>query len=134
MAEQSTASIEAGHEVSDAPAGPVVKIGVAMALLVVVSFVGIVVLFKVLHYYQPLLQGESHPLSSTRVQTMSEEPLLESDTPRVRLAQNAVEDAALNNYTLDTETGTAKIPVDRAMDLLAERGLPVKTGTGAAGQ
>lgn len=133
MAEQSTASIEAGHEVSDAPAGPLAKIGIAMAVLVIVSFVGIVVLFKVLQYYQPLLQGEPHPLTATRVETMSE-PLLEIDTPRVRLAQKAVEDAALNNYTLDAEAGIATIPVDRAMDLLAERGLPVKTGTGADSQ
>ena len=133
MADQTMASIEAGHETTDAQGGPLLKIGIAMAVLVIVSFVGMVVMFKVLAYYQPLLQGVPHPLSSTRVETLSE-PLLETDAPRLRLALRAEEDEKLHGYSLDTDTGVAKIPIGRAMDLIAERGLPVKTGSGAAEQ
>jgi len=133
MADQTTTSVEAGHEITDAQAGPLLKIGIAMAVLVIVSFVSMVVMFKVLVYYQPLLQGVPHPLSSTRVETLSE-PLLETDAPRLRLALRAQEDEKLNGYSLDAETGVPQIPIERAMDLIAERGLPVRTGSGAAGQ
>ena len=133
MADQTTTSVEAGHEITDAQARPLLKIGIAMAVLVIVSFVSMVVMFKVLVYYQPLLQGVPHPLSSTRVETLSE-PLLETDAPRLRLALRAQEDEKLNGYSLDAETGVPQIPIERAMDLIAERGLPVRTGSGAAGQ
>ncbi|MBT4101591.1 MAG: hypothetical protein HOM68_24950 [Gemmatimonadetes bacterium] len=133
MTDQTTTSIEAGHETTDADAGPLLKIAFAMAALVIVSFVGMVVMFKVLAYYQPMLQGVPHALNSTRVETLSE-PLLETDAPRQRLALRAQEDEKLNGYSLDAETGVAQIPIKRAIDLIAERGLPVKTGSGAAGQ
>lgn len=132
--EVSPAALKAGHEVSDANAGPLLKIGVAIAALVVISFVGIVVLHKVLAYYQPLLHDEPHPLSATRIEAMSE-PRLEVDGPRLRLALKTQEDGQLNGYTwLDQDQGKAQIPVTRAMDLLVNRGLPVKTGVGAATQ
>ena len=133
MADQTTTSVEAGHEITDAQAGPLLKIGIAMAVLVIVSFVSMVVMFKVLVYYQPLLQGVPHLLSSARVETLSE-PLLETDAPRLRLALRAQEDEKLNGYSLDAKTGVAQIPIERAIDLIAERGLPVRTGSGAAGQ
>ena len=43
----------------------------------------------------------------------------------------------LNTYDwVDQKAGTVRIPIDRAMDLIAQRGLPVRTqpGTEAAGQ
>ncbi len=133
MADQTAISIEAGHETTDAGAGGLLKIGIAMTVLVIFSFVSMVVMFKVLGYYQPLLQGTPHPLSETRVESLSE-PLLETDAPRQRLALRAQEDGKLGSYSLDSETGVSQIPIERAMDLLAERGLPVKTGSGAAAQ
>ncbi len=41
---------------------------------------------------------------------------------------HAREDLLLNNYSLvDGESGTIRIPIDRAMELIAQRGLPVAT-------
>ncbi|MBT3343298.1 MAG: hypothetical protein HN712_14005 [Gemmatimonadetes bacterium] len=132
--EVNPASLKAGHETTDASAGPLLKIGIAMAVLVIMSFVGIVVLQKVLAYYQPLLHEDPHPLRATRIEEMTE-PRLEIDAPRLRLALRAEEDALLTVYTwVDQAQGKAKIPVERAMDLLAKRGLPIKTGIGAASQ
>jgi hypothetical protein len=45
----------------------------------------------------------------------------------------AREDAVLNSYGWsDQQAGAIRIPIDRAMDLLAERGLPVRSGAEAA--
>ena len=47
------------------------------------------------------------------------------------------EEQTLSTYDwVDQKGGTVRIPIDRAMDLLAQRGLPVRaqTGTDAAGQ
>lgn len=44
----------------------------------------------------------------------------------------AKEEAELNSYGwIDRTAGVVRIPVARAMDLLLERGLPVRTGTNA---
>ena len=44
----------------------------------------------------------------------------------------AHEDAVLNSYGWsDRQAGTVRIPIGRAMDLLAQRGLPVRSGTTA---
>jgi len=40
------------------------------------------------------------------------------------------EDSILNSYGwVQPESGVARIPIERAMDLLAQRGLPARTGT-----
>jgi hypothetical protein len=47
------------------------------------------------------------------------------------------EEQTLSTYDwVDQKAGTVRIPIDRAMDLLAQRGLPVRTqtGTDTAGQ
>jgi hypothetical protein len=42
----------------------------------------------------------------------------------------AHEDAVLDTYGwVNRETGVIRIPIDRAMDLIVQRGLPVRTGT-----
>jgi hypothetical protein len=44
------------------------------------------------------------------------------------------EEQTLNTYDyIDQKTGTVRIPIDRAMDLIAQRGLPVR-GQGSTGQ
>jgi hypothetical protein len=40
------------------------------------------------------------------------------------------EDEKLNSYGwVDQKAGTVRIPIDRAMDLLIEKGLPVRAGS-----
>jgi len=41
------------------------------------------------------------------------------------------EDAILHGYAYDTATGAARIPIDKAKDLLLERGLPVRQAPAA---
>jgi hypothetical protein len=57
------------------------------------------------------------------------EPRIQAD-PRLDLWRlRAREDAVLSSYGwLDQQAGTVRIPISRALDLLAERGLPVRSG------
>ena len=120
-----TASLDAGHETSDVAAGPLLQAGIGVAALVVFSFVVIVVLYKVLEYYQPLLEDVPHPLRRVRAEQLPE-PNLEVDGPRLRRVLQVEENEVLTEYAwVDQEQGTVRLPVARAMDLLAERGLPV---------
>ena len=121
----------AGHEITDAAPKPLVNVGIAMAVLVTGTFIGIVVLFKVLSYYQPLLDPEPHPLSQTRA--VSSEPRIQVDPPRQKRSLREIEDHLLTTYDwVDRDQGMVRIPIARAIEILAERGLPEKTGSVAA--
>lgn len=57
------------------------------------------------------------------------EPRLEVHGARDLKAARAAEDAVLNSYGwVDRKGGTVRLPIDRAMDLLVERGLPSRDG------
>jgi mono/diheme cytochrome c family protein len=127
-----SASLDAGHEMSDVAAGPLLKAGIGIAALVVFSFVAVVVFYKVLEYYQPLLQDVPHPLHRVRAEPFPE-PSLEVDGPRLRRVLQAEENKVLTEYAwVDKEQGTVRLPVARAMALLAERGLPVPRAKASA--
>ncbi len=61
------------------------------------------------------------------------EPRIQAD-PKLDLWRlRAHEDAVLKSYGWsDRDAGVVRIPIDRAMDLLAQRGLPVRSGGEAA--
>lgn len=66
-------------------------------------------------------------------QTAFPDPKLEEDERGQLNGIRLAEENALYSYGwVDQQAGTVRIPIDRAMDLLVERGLPVRQG--AAGQ
>jgi len=120
-----------GHERTDADAGPLALVGITMAVLVVGAFVSMVILYKVFAYYQPMLSDDPHPLAELRQVTT--EPRLQVDPPRQKFELKEIEENVLSGYDwVDREEGIVRIPVNRAIEILAERGLPIKTGSGAA--
>ena len=73
------------------------------------------------------------PLVAANLQRTPPEPRLEANplVPRERV--RAEEDWILQNYGwVDEKAGMVRIPIDRAMDLLAERGLPPSKPMAAA--
>lgn len=121
----------AGHEITDAAPKPLVNVGIAMAVLVTGTFIGIVVLFKVLSYYQPLLDPDPHPLSQARA--VSSEPRIQVDPPKQKKSLRDIEDHLLTTYDwVDRDQGMVRIPIVRAIEILGDRGLPEKTGSVAA--
>lgn len=127
------ASAAAGHEITDAPASPLAKVGISIAVLMLVSFVGVLLLFRVLVHVQPLYDKEPPPHPLREVRVSSTEPRLQPDPPRQKGELRQIEDHLLGTYDwVDSDLGLVRIPIDRAMDVLSRRGLPEKTGTGAA--
>jgi hypothetical protein len=65
------------------------------------------------------------PLVVSNLQRTPPEPRLEAKPVVPRMQMRAEEDWVLGSYGwVDEKAGMARIPIDRAMDLLAERGLP----------
>lgn len=127
MADRAHNSLEAGHEVTDAAALPLARVAVFLGIVLALTFFGIVILFKVLNYYQPHFDRQPHPLAGAR--EASAAPRLQTDPPTQKLELRASEERLLTTYDwVDQPAGLGRIPVKRAMDLLAERGLPKVKG------
>ena len=117
-----------GYEQSDASAGPLAKAAIFLAVSLVCIFVGIVVLFKVFSYAQPrLFDEEPHPLAQTR--QVDTGPRLQLDPPQQKIDMLATENQVLTTYDwVDREQGLVRIPIDRAIAILAKQGrLPRQT-------
>lgn len=72
------------------------------------------------------------PFPALKPNQVPPEPRLQS-TPQIEIQQlRAHEDAVLETYGwVDKQKGIVRIPIDRAMDLLSERGLPARAGAAA---
>jgi hypothetical protein len=114
----------AGHEHSDAGVGIIVKFGLWLAVSAIVIHIGMWLAFFLLVQWKegaapefPLAQGQERRLpAGARLQAI---PV--NDMYRFRLQEEEV----LHNYRwIDREGGRAQIPIDEAMRLTVERGLP----------
>ena len=102
---------------------------VAIALVTLFSFLAMDALFGAYDKKERARAEQASPLSSVR--ELPPGPLLQV-TPRDELAQlQAVQRVRLESYEwVDPELGIVRIPIDRAMSILAERGLPVRNAEG----
>lgn len=102
---------------------------VAIAITTIFSFLAMDALFGAYDKKERVRAEQTSPLASVR--ELPPGPLLQV-APRVELAEHrAAQRARLETYAwVDPELGTARIPIDRAMAILAERGLPVRQAGG----
>ena len=121
----------AGHEETDVNEWAVGKFAVALALVVVAA------LFLLFGLFRYLLSREGGPPAG-RSQVVATEPAKAFPQPQLQQSEvldlkavRAAEDRVLNSYAwIDPEKGVVRIPIDRAMELLAERGLPSRPAAG----
>ena len=126
MAEQAHNQTNSGYETTDARVTPLAQTGLFIAALVIVSFVSMIVLFRVLAYYQERFDDPVPPLVDNRI--ASDAPRLQVDPPKQKfeLAQN--EAATLNSYGwIDQQVKVVHIPIERAIDLVSEGKMPLIT-------
>jgi hypothetical protein len=109
----------ARYEGRDANARRLVQLGLALCLVIVLALLGVAKLMAYLTLHQPAGPPVS-PLAPTA--ELPPKPRLQI-TPHLDLARKrAADDAVLNSYAwIDRSSGTVRIPIDRAMDLVAER-------------
>jgi len=112
------------YETSDANIRAIVKFTVGLAVLIVAAMVAMVWLFGYLKATQQLGPPAS-PFAES--QTSPPSPRLQVRPVQDLKQLRSAEDEKLNSYGwVDQKAGLARIPIDRAMDLLAQKGLPVR--------
>jgi preprotein translocase subunit Sec61beta len=113
------------HESSDVRIRPVAIFVFSLFVAVVVVLAAMAGLYRYFATHQPQPEIPPSPLVQTR-QT-APEPRLQSAPSQDWRTLRAHEDAVLGSYGwVDRRTGTVRIPIDRALELMAQRGDPKK--------
>jgi len=117
-----------GHETTDANVKAVAKFAVGLAVLIVVTAVAMVFLFD---FLKATLQTAPPPSPFAQSQTSPPAPRLQVQPVLDLKGLHEDEDQKLNSYGwVDQKAGIARVPIDRAMDLLLQKGLPVQQQRG----
>ena len=126
MEEHNPLTAHPGHETTDINVWAVGKFAFA---LVGVTLVSLVLLFGLMKYFQS--RETSEVVKTIEPTKVFPEPQLQK-TPIPDLKTfHADEDKVLNSYAwVDQPKGVVRIPIDRAIDVLAQRGLPSRKGAG----
>lgn len=128
------APIGVGHELRDIGARPVALAFVALGIVGVLVSVLIYVLLARLTAKDLEQSDAASPLAASYGRKAPPEPRLQV-APRDDLHRlHEREDALLHGYAwVDRQADVARIPIDRAIEILAARGLPPAAAPGAAG-
>lgn len=115
-----------GHEQSDTGARIIVysALGLVVGMVLVCLFV--VALFKGMQHAMPASRNASRLVNPDRyppAPRLQEHPAEEYKELRAR------EDETLDHYGwVDQKAGVVRIPIDQAIDIMAKRGFPTKSG------
>jgi hypothetical protein len=126
---QTSNSSHLGHEPTDAKAKP---IAISLIVIAALVFVSMLLMAWLMDLFQlPLDPNERIPAGLTDQQQIPPEPRLQAypaaDLERLRMR----EERELNSFEwVDKATGVMRIPIDRAMEIVAEGGLPVRQESG----
>lgn len=115
----------AGHETSDLDARVAGLFGAALTAAIIVLMAATYWIYDFTISHHAARYPAVSPLAYTREPTP--EPRLQVDAPRELRELRAAEDAALHGYAwIDKDRSRVRIPIDRAIELLAQRGLPAR--------
>lgn len=121
-----------GHE-----SGDVNVRGIAIFLIGLAVTTGVVlVLMGLLFSYfaaREARRDAAMPVDRPAATQLAPEPLLQTDPRRDLIQLRAEEDSVLSSYAwVDRAGGRVRIPIDRAIEVLAETGLPARPAMPAA--
>jgi hypothetical protein len=116
------------HEITDAHAPSIIKFAIGLALVILLSLYAMARLADYFGEHQAQLGPQPSPLVRTR--QVPPLPQLQVNPGTDLNEFRAAEEARLDGYGwVDRQNGIIRIPIDRAMDLVAQRGLPVRGET-----
>jgi hypothetical protein len=125
-----------GHEEKDVNFVAITKFGIGLTLVVLAT---VFVLWGLFHFFvgrDEKSYGAGAPLSPEALSALKEppQPRLQQSPPIDLRDMRAAEDKLLHRYTwVDRDKGVVRIPIERAMDLVVERGLKTRPA-GETGQ
>lgn len=113
-----------GYERTDASVRPVLIFTLGLSLAVTFVVLLMIALYDHLESAESASDGIGHPLA---LPSEPPAPRLQTATADDLNAHRAREDALLAQYGwVDRERGIVRLPIERAMELTAERGLPAR--------
>ncbi|HEX2933369.1 MAG TPA: hypothetical protein VHV54_26805 [Candidatus Binatia bacterium] len=119
------------HETTDVNARSVVLFGAGLLVIVLAAMTLTYLLLAYVTDRYTARQSPVSPLAYTRAPTP--EPHLTANAPEELRRLRATEDELLNSYAwIDKENGSVRIPIDRAMEVLAQKGFPTRRKAGEA--
>lgn len=119
-----------GHEARDVNVSMVTKVGIGLVALCLISVALVFGLFK---FFELREAAKQAPAEATGVQAtrIPPEPKLQTTEPADLKQIHASEDHILGTYGwVDRQKGVVRLPISRAMELLAQRGLPARQQPG----
>ena len=123
-----------GHEERDVSLGPVVRGLAGLVVLLVMTGLLMRLVFGFLAEREAKDSPPANPLAQSLGRQVPPEPRLQTDPLQDLQTLHAEEDAVLNSYGwVDRKAGAVRIPVQRAIELLAQRGLPARQPPPAGG-
>lgn len=122
----------AGYERQDLNPRSIALFGAALAVVIGMA-VALITLFQWLAARQ--YAGRQPPRPPVAAAREAAEPRLQVNGPAELRAMREAEERALNGYGwVDREAGIVRIPIDRAMEILAQKGLPARQEEKGKGQ
>jgi len=122
-----------GYEVRDANVHALLQFAFWMAVVLAVTMVAMKYTFDFLKKAEPL-GATSSPLVQAGARVIPPAPVLQVHPHQELEDYCAVQQAAVTSYGwVNKESGVARIPIDRAMDLVLERGLPARSASEVPG-
>ena len=124
---------EARHEHRDVNVWAIGKFAIGLVLLTIAS---IFMLMGVFRYFE-MRENANQPAQrasgvNVDARKLPPEPRLQDSAVQDLQQMRAAEDQILSGYGwVDQQKGVVKIPIDRAIDLLAQRGLPARPPNGS---
>lgn len=123
MADQ--ASKQAGHELRDISVRAVAWCAAALIVAAIVVHVTLAGLYKIFEHQHPSPDAPSR--IAFEAEMIAPEPRLQVERTKELDQYFASENQKLNSYGwVDKRAGVVHIPIDRAIDLIAQRGLPTR--------
>lgn len=117
------ANRERGHEFADIRFRGVALTAVLLVAFIALTLLALTGLFALLNNSRQAAIAPSSPLVTTPI--VPPEPQLQADPAADWRSLRATEQARLDGYAwIDQGSGVVRVPIDRAMELLEQRGLP----------
>jgi hypothetical protein len=111
-----------GHETSDAGPSLIVK---SLAMLAVGTGLVLLLVVGIFRFLEKTSKPPEPVVTTIQQGQLPPEPRVEIEPWQQLKGIRAREDHVLNSYAwVDQNQGVVRVPIDRAMDMLAEKGLP----------
>jgi len=120
-------TLAAGHELSDASAAPILRFLAFLTVLTLVTMGIIVLFYNFLERREAAAKTALYPLAVGQARPLPPPPRLQTYPFRDLRDLRQEEDHLLTTYDwVDKNAGTVRLPIARAIDVVAAQGLPYR--------